>query len=282
MTTAAREAPHHNTTTCYTDYRCRLPECVRRYNDRNNERLRAHKAGTYNALVDVGPARQHILRLQRAEMSAEAIARVADISVHSVLDILRPHPTKRRGRRQRITPDLAAKILAVQLDQRVSGRIDATGTIRRVQALVALGWPVSHISRHAGLSRENAAEILERPRVYVATANAIADAYDSLRHKRPEKHGVIKAHVAVARNRAARNKWAPPRYWDQHPNAIDDPDFEPLYGVTRREIVAQDANELMRISGLDRAAVAERLGVTKSYIDHAFRDHPEYALEVAA
>jgi hypothetical protein len=282
VTTAVRQAPHHRTLTCYTDYRCRLPECVRRYNDRNNERLRAHKSGTYNALVDATPARQHILRLQRAEMSAEAIAHVAGVSVHSILDILRPHPTKRRGRRRRITPDLAAKILAVKHDQRISGRVDATGTKRRVQALVALGWPVSHISRHVGLSRENAAEILDRARVYNSTATAIANAYDTLRRKRPEKNGVIKAHVTVAKNRAARNKWAPPSYWDRHPGAIDDPTFEPLYGVTRREQIAQDAQWVMTTTGLDRAATAARLGVDKSYIDHAFRVHPEYAVEVAA
>jgi hypothetical protein len=38
----------------------------------------------------------------------------------------------------------------------------------------------------------------------------------------------------------------------------------------------------MRTTGLDRHAAAARLGVDKSYVDHAFRDHPEYAIEVAA
>lgn len=280
--TTDRQPPHHNTITCYTDYKCRLPECVRRYNDRNNARLRAHKEGTYSALVEVTPARQHIICLMNTGMSADAIARAAGISVHSVLDILRPHATKRRGKRRRISPQLAQKLLAVRASDRTSGRIDATGTIRRVQALVALGWPVKHIADRAGLSAENSSYILKRPRVYSSTAKAIAVVYDELRGKRPERNGVIKAHVVVAKNRAARNRWAPPRYWDQHPGAIDDPDFEPMYGVTKREIVAQDANEVMRLCGLDRQAAADRLGVTKSYIDHAFREYPEYALEVAA
>jgi hypothetical protein len=38
----------------------------------------------------------------------------------------------------------------------------------------------------------------------------------------------------------------------------------------------------MRTTGLDRATTAQRLGVHKSYLDHAFRDHPEYALDTAA
>jgi hypothetical protein len=63
---------------------------------------------------------------------------------------------------------------------------------------------------------------------------------------------------------------------------IDDPHFQPMYGLKRREIVAQDANWVMRTTGLTKAAAAERLGVDKSYIDHAFRDHPQYAVEAAA
>ncbi|MEU7032683.1 hypothetical protein ABZ958_03230 [Streptomyces sp. NPDC046237] len=47
----------------------------------------------------------------------------------------------------------------------------------------------------------------------------------------------------------------------------------------RRAAIAEDANELMRTSGLDRATAAIRLGVSKAYIDHAFRDHPQYALD---
>ncbi|MHB9857677.1 hypothetical protein [Streptomyces sp. YIM S03343] len=269
-----RQAPHHDTLTCYTDYRCRRPECVDRYNERNKERLRARKAGTYNALVDATRARQHIRRLQQADMSAEAIACAAGISVHSVLDILRPHPTKRRARRRRITPGVEAKILSVRAGGHVSGRINSTGTVRRVQALVARGWPVSHIARRAGLSSQNAHDILNRPRVYVTTARAIAAVYDRLRTKRPEKHGVSKTHVVVARNRAARAGWPPPAYWDRQPGAIDDPEFVPEYSKTRLEIVAEDVRWLMA-SGLDRAAAARQLGKDKSYIDRALAAYPE-------
>lgn len=265
-----REPPNHLTTTCYTDYRCRRRECVERYNARNRERLRAHKTGTWTALVDATTARQHVRRLQRQGMSAQAIAVVAGISVHSVLDLLRPHPTKRRARRRRITPSLEAKLLAVHAP--VSGRIDATGTIRRVQALVAMGWPVAHIARRAGLSCENASDILKRRRVYVTTAAAINRAYRSLRRKRPEKHGVTAAHAAVARNRATRAGWVPPSYWDRQPNAIDDPEFVPEYGTTRIQILAEDARWLIT-TGLDRNRAAERLGVDRSYLDRALAAH---------
>jgi lambda repressor-like predicted transcriptional regulator len=277
---AVREAPHHDTTTCYTDYRCRLPECVDRYNTRNRERLRAHKTGTWTALVDATPARRHVRRLQRQGMSGQAIAQAAGVSVHTVLDLLRPHPTKRRARRRRINPSIEVQILAVRGP--VSGRIDSTGTIRRVQALVARGWPVSHIARRAGLSCENSSEILQRPRVYVTTAAAINDVYESLRRKRPEKHGVTRAHAAVARNRAARLGWVPPSYWDRQPGAIDDPEFVPEHHKTRLQVMAEEAHWLMTVGGLDRNGAAERLGVDRSYLDRALTTHPEPVLAVVS
>jgi len=281
MTAAVRrEPPNHDTTTCYTDYRCRLPECVERYNTKNRERLNAHREGTWTALVDAAPAREHVRRLQRNGMTAEAIARAAGISVHSVLDLQRAHPTKRRARRRRITPALEEKIIAVRAP--VSGRIDSTGTIRRVQALVARGWPVSHIARHAGLSCENASEILKRPRVYVTTAKAIADVYTALRRKRPEKHGVTPAHAAVARNRAARLGWVPPSYWDGQPGAIDDPEFTPEYGKTRLQIIAEEGHWLMSVAGLNRDTAASRIGIDPSYLDRALAAYTATGAEVAA
>lgn len=281
-TTTRREAPHHNNLTCYTDYQCRLPDCVERYNARNRERIRARKAGTYNAFTNAEPVRRHLIRLQQAGMGADSIATAAGVHKQSILEFLRPTPTQGRGRRQRTTPATAAKILAVTPDNRTNGRINATGTIRRIQALVALGWPVTHIARHAGLANANATEIMQRQYVYVATAKTIAATYNQLRTKRPEKNGVTKPHVAVAKNRAARQRWAPPKYWDQHPDAIDDPGFEPMHGILRAEIIAQDARWLIATGGLDRGQAAERLGVSRSYIDRALKPQGPSDQELAA
>jgi hypothetical protein len=103
-----------------------------------------------------------------------------------------------------------------------------------------------------------------------------------MRHLKPEDHGVLPGHADNARQRAKDNHWAPPSYWADRMDVIDDPHFEPMYGITRRLIVAQDAHWIMTTVGLNKTATAERLGVDKSYIDHAFRDHPQYAVEVAA
>jgi transposase len=277
--TAKTEPPHHNNLTCYTDYRCRLPECVDRYNAWNRERLHAKKAGTYSVFVDAEPARQHILQLQRTGMSADAIAAAAGVTIQSILEFVRPIPSQGRGRRRRTTPANQAKILAVTLDDRTIGRIDATGTRRRIQALVTLGWPVRIIARHAGLADQNAHGLLQRPRVYVATAKAIATAYDDLRTRRPEKHGVTKAHIVVAKNRAARHRWEPPKYWDQHPGAIDNPNFEREVPEAPRYMRLGEDSLWLEGLGLTREQAAERLEVTKDYLDQSIR---RYRIATAA
>ncbi|MFF8590025.1 hypothetical protein ACF061_01055 [Streptomyces sp. NPDC015220] len=282
MTRRTGEPPNHNTLTCYTDYKCRLPECVARYNDRNMARIRAQKDGTWNGLVDADPIRQHLLALAVENIGPGAVAYTTGLPIQTIIDFTRPRRDKRRGKRHRTTPEIAAKILAVTVDNHTRGRRPAAGTHRRIQALAAAGWPLIHIAAHAKLSRPTPSDLLRRETVFAGTANAIATAYDYLRNKKPERHGVDKVQADRTRNWAKRQNWAPVSYWNDRLDVIDDPHFESMYGITRRELIAQDANWVMRTTGIDRQAAAERLGVSKSYVEHAFRDHPEYAVDVAA
>lgn len=279
MTTAVRTPPNHDTTTCYTTYRCRRPECVDRYNTINRARLRAHKAGTYSAYVDAEPTRQHILRLRRAGMSSASIAHEAGLTTQCILEFVQTVPSHGRGRRQRTTPATEAKILAVTIESRTTGRIDATGARRRIQALAALGWPVSHTARHAGLFDVGSYALLQRDQIFVSTAKAIAATYDKLRTLKPEKHGVTKQHAHFAKNRAARLHWQPPKYWDDPDHPIDDPDFEPW---TAAQAIAEEARWLMDIGGLDIEQASKRLRRSYKYVCTCLREYPPADKQVAA
>lgn len=278
MSTAVREAPHHRNLTCYTDFACRRPECVDRYNAWDLDRRTRQAEGTWDNLIDAAPVRAHILALQTAGVLPNRIAKATGIPLQSIRDFI----GYGRGRRYRTAPDTAAKILAVTAENTAPQYVDPTGTHRRIQALVAAGWPLISIDRRLGFKRERLRKILAEKTILGSTEQLIAATYGQLSHRKPERNGVPKRYAQQARKRAAANRWPTPKYWDQYPDALDDPDFEPLYGVSRREIIAQDASEIMRLCGLDREAAAERLGVSKSYVEHAFRDHPEYAIEVAA
>jgi hypothetical protein len=282
VTTADREAPHHRNLTCVTDYKCRRPECLDRRRQWQRELRRKQREGQ-PALIDAEPVRRHLMALQANGVSINAAARAAGLDEWTLRNFL-PSPSGKTQRKHRVTPEVARKILSVTAEQVDLGYVDGTGTRRRIQALSALGWPLRRMAEHLDINPTYVGELLrrtDRP-VFGFTADKVARAYDALKNQNPARHGIEPRVVKRIRGIAKAKRWAPPSYWDQHADAIDDPYFESMYGITRREIIAQDANLIMRTTGIDKAAAAERLGVDKSYVDHAFRDHPEYAIEVAA
>jgi AraC-like DNA-binding protein len=283
VTTTAREAPHHNTLTCYTDYGCRLPACVERRRQWQRDLRRRQREGQ-PALIDAEPVRRHLMALQAEGISTNAVARTAGLDEWTLRNFL-PSPSG-RPRKHRVTPDIACKILAVTAEEAAAGYVDGTGTRRRIQALVAAGWPMRRLAEHLNLNPSYVGDLVRRTEddhpIRNVTAAKVAEAYERLKDERPARHGIEARQTRRMRKLAADRKWPTIAYWADRMDVIDDPHFMPLYGVTKREIVAQDAHELIRFGGLNREAAAARLGVSKAYIDHAFRDHPEYAVEVAA
>ena len=104
--------------------------------------------------------------------------------------------------------------------------IDATGTRRRIQALMRLGWTGQQIAERAGIPRgQSSIDTLVRrtKRVTVERAAAIAAVYDDL--------SMTLGESVVTRARAERNGWPPPLAWDDE--SIDDPDATPHLPRTR-------------------------------------------------
>ncbi|MER8004814.1 hypothetical protein [Streptomyces sp. NPDC094149] len=273
MTTAVREAPHHNTLTCYVNYGCRLPECVERKNEWARERTQRMRAGTWQPHVDANPAREHVRQLTEAGITIEAIARAASVCRDTIADLT---DQRRAGRRRPhgISPEIAARILALTPDTIDPGRVEAIGTHRRIQALVAAGWPLLHIGIQLGMNRQRPDQILREQRVYAATRDRIAEGYPRLVNLRPERNGVPKHKARYAREMAKGNRWAPPKYWATRMDDIDDPHFEPLYGIGKGALLAADARELMKW-GVSVEQIAHRLGVTKAHLYQELLRHPE-------
>lgn len=283
MPTRTGTAPHHQTLTCYTDYRCRLPECAERFNSWQRARTEARASGTWQPFIDAKPVREHLLALYAGGATPHQVELLTGLDWKTIRLFTQPYPRQHRGITHVTSPETAAKILAVELGPFPAGRAAATGTRRRIQALSAIGWPLKELGPHLGVEPDYVRHILKHgSQVYATTAQAAVDAYNLLRGDKPAKHGVSKIGIGRALRRSKELRWAPPKYWDQHPGAIDDPHFEPMYGLKRAEIVAQDAHWLMTTNNLTKEAAAKRLGIDKSYVDHALRNHPEYAVEVAA
>lgn len=98
--------------------------------------------------------------------------------------------------------------------------IDATGTHRRLEALMALGWPTSEIARRIGpVDRERPDQRIHqlrvRPRVTPRNAAQVARVYEELWDQRPqpstpnERHAVTRTLVF-----AREHGFALPMEWD--------------------------------------------------------------------
>lgn len=282
-TATGREAPHHNTVTCVKHYGCKRIECV--------DRVRAYQKAwrrsreTDPAFIDAEPVRRHLELLAVADVGPSRVSALTGLSVETVAGFTRPYTGgngRRFGRKHKVRPEVAAKILALDPGGITPGVTDVIGSLRRARALNAAGWTNVVLAQRLPQGSRPIHTLHQQTHLYARTADAIADLYSELRWLRPEEHGIRPASAHRARLRAERNNWPTIAYWAERMDVIDDPHFEPMYGITRRMIVAQDASFVMRTAGISKTEAAQRLGVSKAYVEHAFRDHPECVIEVAA
>lgn len=130
--------------------------------------------------------------------------------------------------------------------------VPAVGSVRRMRALVAAGYPVAELAERLGLARAAAAGLLDGSADTVAAglARSVARLFDALQ-LRPGPS-------AAARKYAAVRRWAPPLAWDEE--ALDDPAGAADTGRGKRagfpELYAE-----MRMLGFSDVRIAERLGV---------------------
>ncbi len=184
---------------------------------RRRRKLLAYGQWTPLVLTDPGPARDHLAALRRYGLSVEAIADLSGQSTSQLAALL--YPAHHRWN-TKITAEAANRILAVGFDlDAVPGnrRISSAGTLRRLQALAVLGWPLSVLATDLGVTVQAVAVLRRRPTVSAATARKVRDVYDA----RSMSTGPSQRTTAAA----LRAGWLPPLAWDdQH---IDDPDAIP-------------------------------------------------------
>jgi hypothetical protein len=231
--------------------------------------------GQWQPYVDAEPARQHVQALRAAGLGRRRIAQLAGVPASAVAGLLYGQPGRPPARRLR--PGTAARLLAVQPGPtaRAAGTpVDAAGTQRRLQALVALGHPQATLARRLGMTRSNFGAMMRRPQVTAATARAATRLYGQL-WDTPPPVGTPRARAiaAQARAHAAARGWPPPLAWDD--DTIDNPAAGPASGWQRTSArrpaagLAADAGELITGQGYTRRQAAERLGVTPGALTRA-------------
>jgi hypothetical protein len=211
----------------YARYRldgCRCYTCGWARSQYDENRAKAITAGTWQPWTDAEPVRAHIRTLQDCGMGLRAIAAAAGVDRKRLQAITAGRSERVTGPQEKVRPALAAAVLAVEptLDNLApSTLINPAGTRRRIQALVAIGWPQRHLAVRLGMTPNNFGAMLGREHVLVRRALAVRDLYDQLWQADPLDHGATPAGVTRARKHAATNRWAPPAAWDD--DRIDDP-----------------------------------------------------------
>ena len=226
-----KEADHqHGTYACYVQDYCRCTPCSKANSDYELERVRQQAYGRWNGLVDAEPARRHVRELMEQGMGLKRIVAVSELSQGQLWKLLygKKRPDGSRSASKRITPRVEAKILAVEVDLADGARVDSTGAVRRIQALVALGWSQSKICIRLGVSRSNFTPIAQgaRPTMLVAHDKAIRALYAEWSMRLPpQTQWRDKIAANRARNYAKAAGWLPPLAWDD--DLIDDPNATP-------------------------------------------------------
>ncbi|MER7046728.1 hypothetical protein [Streptomyces jumonjinensis] len=250
-----RPLPDHGTRACYLRG-CRRTECsTAHYRYMKRRRLDA-LAGKPRRTPAV-QTRAHAERLRAAGWSQAQIARAADIHHRIISAIIAGQPTVARHTALAI---LTISIGPPPADLRDT---DPTGTIRRVRALVAIGWPLAQLAPQLGLHQSALGRLARghHPMVRAATAERVAREYRRLaRIPGPSTH---------ARSIARRNGWLSPMAWDD----IDDPDTQPETDMqsgplNRNQQGAARREEIVHLVefGISEGEIAARLGMAPAYV----------------
>jgi transcriptional regulator with XRE-family HTH domain len=251
-------ATHPASRACYLRG-CREPGCSDA-NYRYMSRYRLDREHGQKRRTNAAPASSHVRTLLDAGWNQRQISDAAQCA-HRVVASLA------NNRQPTVHADLAARILAINPHPvpAPAQYVDATGTTRRIRALVAIGYTLRQLSKEIGIWPANLARIArgELAQVTVGTAASTAGVYRRLgRRPGPSR---------TAAARARRDGWHSPIAWGDN---IDDPNAEPDVppvvdtALKRDELAAIRREEIwiLATAGADNEEIARRVGVAPSTV----------------
>lgn len=216
-------------------------------------------------MVSAGPATAHLRHLHTEGASWRALRDASGCSGSTISHLI-------RGRRTIIQRRVQTAILRVQLTDVLAPwrPVDATGSIRRIRALMAIGHFSYDIATAGDLDKSIIVHLTNGhlTTVRADTADKIRTAYAALCGK---PGGSVRN-----RRRAAREGWPSPIAWDDD---IDDPTAKPDLDnppetLNRTEIAEIRRNEVefLAAAGCGDDEIARRVGLSESSVDAIRRE----------
>lgn len=264
MTAPLDQTPAAGLTTRHGERRCYLQGCRRdecsQANYRYLARYRLDRARGTRRRVPATPVAQHVRQLAAEGWSHKQIGAAANCLPRIITSLS-------AGDYQTIRSDLAARILAARphIDL-VPPRsyVNAAGTIRRVQALIAIGHPLKAIAAECGMTKTALGRVVNYGHERITARHATA--VSALYRRWSDQPGTN----TRARNRAAAAGWKDPLWWEDMGH-IDDPGFDPATAerdLNRDQLAAHRRAEIAHLHsfGLTEETIAARLGLALSTV----------------
>ena len=185
-------------------------------------------------LVDASAARERIKTWNDNGVSLKTVSKLSGVSSSTLSRILYGRPTEGIKPQAQISLGNSNRILGVDIsEEHFTGKIDATGTLRRVQALAALGFTGRIVYETAGIGADAFWALGDSGKVIVSTARSIKSAYETLRDTLPPMATPgEKGLVTRTKARAVQEGWFPPASWNDA--TIDDPLQGPLEPIAEK------------------------------------------------
>lgn len=222
--------------------------------------------------VPAGPARAHLERLAATYgLSDYALGALVGIDGRHIHQIRNPRHRRYPTRLRTVTH---VHIMRARFDLDLlpdAANLDASGTVRRIHALQAIGWTLADIGDRLGVRYAAVGNIGRRGSVQALTARRVRDVYAALE--------LTPGPSLITARRAAARGWARPVDWEGVD--LDDPASTPWRDERDPHERHCDAQRRVDLSDLDLlasdghtvATAAARLGVGADAIRQACRRH---------
>lgn len=157
----------------------------------------------------------------------------------------------------RVQARVEAKVLSIPIPASVvaGGCVPAIGSVRKLQALAAMGWPFSLLGPRVGHGQQYLSQILARESVWSRTAAVIDSLYREL--------SMVPGPSQFVRDRARRLGWVTALAWDD----IDDPTEQPNLGAHVRLTAEERISELHDLGITDIREIAAHLGIKPESVE---------------
>lgn len=270
--------PAHGTLSRRKAHACKCELCRKVDRDYMATRHRLLAYGRWQPYVDAEPVRAHVRMLMSYGIGWQRICKLSGVSNGGMSRLLYGSYGRGYGPNKRVRVLTADKIFAVKASFEhlaPSARVDGTGTRRRLQALVAIGWPQLRLAQRLGIDKALLFQQINGVDVEAATARAVRTLYNEMWNADPASHGVQARYIAQAQRIAAGKGWPPPAAWDD--DWIDSPAATADLGESpeRYVAIAEDANWLIAEHNYSREQAAHRLSITVRHLDRALADARE-------